>query len=413
MWELIRANKRKSRWLFFLMGLCLVTLGFLAGSAYIPGDGGLFGVIAALSLWLILSLVSHFSGSSILLAVSKAKEVTHDVHPQLFNVVEEMKIASGLNNTPKVYIITAAAPNAFATGKSPEKSAIAVTSGLLAKLNRDELQGVIAHEMSHIMNRDIKFITFASVMIGSIVLLSDILLRSFFYTGGSSRRYGSKSSGKGGGQAQLFILIFAIVFAIIAPILARLLYFAISRRREYLADASAARLTRYPEGLASALESIASSDNDIPSANRVTAPLFIANPLKKKGKKLNDLTSTHPPISERIRILRTMAGGVNYINYQEAYSNVTGTKNKIIPDSGLIQQDMMGIAKIDKTAAPKKTIKEEKRTFGDITMKVNNYSFIQCTCGLKMKVPPGFNKNYLICPKCGRRNNIIEENEIK
>lgn len=405
MWELIRANQRKSQILFFVMGLCLIILGYLVGSAYFGGgEGGLIGILFAAVLWLILSLVSYFAGSSIVLAVSNAKEVTPEVHPQLFNVVEEMKLAAGLPKMPKVYIINAEAPNAFATGNSPDNSAVAVTAGLLAQLNRDELQGVIAHEISHINNRDIRFITFAGVMIGAIVLISEIFLRGFFFTGGSSKRYNNKS---GGGQAQIIIMIVAVVFAVLAPILARLLYFAISRKREYLADASAVRLTRYPEGLASALEKIAGSTSDLPAANKVTAPMYIINPLKKKGMRLNDLTSTHPPISERIRILRTMAGGSEYLNYQEAYSKVKKSYSKIIPDSGIKESISSAtlVSNIQSTNIKEK--KDIKRELGDIMMAVNNYSFINCSCGLKMKIPPGFARSEVICPKCGKTNGVL------
>jgi len=155
MWELIEANRRKSLILFFSLGLTLLLLGYFFGSAYYPDGGGFIGIFFAFIIWGILSLISYFSGSKILLAVSGAKEVTKEVHPQLFNVVEEMKISAGLPAMPKVYIINEAAPNAFATGVKPENSAVAVTAGLLARLNRDELQGVVAHEVSHIVNRDV------------------------------------------------------------------------------------------------------------------------------------------------------------------------------------------------------------------------------------------------------------------
>ncbi len=243
MWELIEANRRKSLILFISLGLTLLLLGYFFGSAYYPDGGGFIGIFFALIIWGILSLISYFSGSKILLAVSGAKEVTRDVHPQLFNVVEEMKISAGLPAMPKIYIINEIAPNAFATGIKPENSAVAVTAGLLARLNRDELQGVIAHEVSHIVNRDVLFMTFAGIMLGSIVLISEIFLRSLWFSGG--RRYSSKSS-KSSGQGQMIIMIVAIVFAILAPILARLFYFAISRKREYLADASAVQVHTIP-----------------------------------------------------------------------------------------------------------------------------------------------------------------------
>ena len=402
MWELIRANRRKSIVLFGVMGISLMALGYVAGSAFFP-DGGIAGLFIALMIWTILSLVSYFRGSSILLAVSKAQEVTHDVHPRLFNVVEEMKIAANLPAMPKVYIIPDPAPNAFATGMKPEKSAVAVTAGLLSRLNRDELQGVVAHEMAHIMNRDVLFVTFAGILLGSIVLISQVFLRGMFYSSLSGRRYsGSSRGGGGGGQAQLVMMVVAIVVAILAPIMARLLYFAISRKREYLADASAARLTRYPEGLASALEKIASSDLDLASANKVTAPMYIANPLKKKGRKLSNLTSTHPPITERIQILRNMSHGVNFLDYQKAYSVAKGKSSPIIPTSELAKTADIAIRKPSAEKEEKRGKKKEMRDLGDLMRKVNKYAFLVCACGLKLKLPPDLKKNQITCPRCSR-----------
>jgi len=319
--------------LLVLMAACLMLLGFFIGLGFFGPDGGFLGLAIATAVWLTLILVSFSSGDAILLAASKAKPVTHDVHPQLFNVVEEMKIAAGLPAMPKIYIINDPAPNAFATGRSPQTASVAVTAGLLGRLNRDELQGVIAHEISHILHRDILFVTLAGIMLGSIVLLSQVFLRGMFYSSmtGSRRRY--SAGGKGGGQAQLIMLIIAIVAAILAPLMAYLLYFALSRRREYLADAGAARLTRYPEGLASALEKIANDKSpQLATVNKVTAPMYIANPFKKKNaRKLSDLTSTHPPISERIKILRNMTGGASFKDYSDSFSNVTKTKTVIPP----------------------------------------------------------------------------------
>jgi heat shock protein HtpX len=402
MWELIEANRRKSLILFISLGLTLILLGYFFGSAYYPDGGGFIGIFFALLIWGILSLISYFSGSKILLAVSGAKEVTRDVHPQLFNVVEEMKISAGLPAMPKIYIINEIAPNAFATGIKPENSAVAVTAGLLARLNRDELQGVIAHEVSHIVNRDVMFMTFAGIMLGSIVLISQVFLRSLWFGGG---RYNSKSS-KSSGQGQMIIMIVAIVFAILAPILAQLLYFAISRKREYLADASAVRYTRYPEGLASALEKISDNSIELKTANKVTAPMFIVNPLKPKGQKLTDLTSTHPPISERVKILRSISGGANYIDYQNAFDKVKRVKAPLIPSSGLADKTANGLKEVVASSALLGLDKQMKRDTGDIMMKVNQYSFIDCSCGLKIKIPPDFNKKEFFCPRCGRKHSI-------
>jgi heat shock protein HtpX len=212
---------------------------------------------------------------------------------------------------------------------NPKKSVVAVTTGLLKIMNRDELQGVIAHEISHIINRDIRYMTLATIMVGTVAILSQIFLRSMMFSGG--RRSGS--SGKGKGNA--IMMIVAIVFAILAPIAIRLLYLAVSRKREYLADASAARLTRYPEGLASALEKISTSTADMQVADKSMAPMYIANPLKPKGQRLRNLSSTHPPLEERIKILRTMGKSHSFAGYQEAFQAVTNSKKGVIPQSAL------------------------------------------------------------------------------
>ena len=402
MWELIQANRRKSLLLFISLGITLLLLGYFFGSAYYPDGGGFIGIFFALIIWGVLSLISYFSGSKILLAVSGAKEVTKEVHPQLFNVVEEMKISAGLPTMPKIYIINEIAPNAFATGIKPENSAVAVTAGLLARLNRNELQGVIAHEVSHIVNRDVLFMTFTGIMLGSIVLISEVFLRSLWFGGG---RYSSKSS-KSSGQGQMIIMVVAIVFAILAPILAQLLYFAISRKREYLADASAVRYTRYPEGLASALEKISDNTIELKKANKVTAPMYIVNPLKPEGQKLSDLTSTHPPISERVRILRSISGGANYQDYQNAFNKVKRGTQNVIPSSGLADHSKIGLKEITTTSVPLGLTKQTKREAGYIMMKVNNYSFVNCECGLKIKIPPDFNRKEFSCPRCGRKHSL-------
>ncbi|MBN2460033.1 MAG: M48 family metallopeptidase [Candidatus Cloacimonetes bacterium] len=400
MWELIQTNRRRSIVLFIGMGLSLLLLGFFIGEAFWGSDGWIAGMSIAFLIWLIMSAVSYFSGDAIVLAMSHAKRVTPEIHPRLFNVVEEMKIAANLPTMPKVYIIPDIAPNAFATGRNPETSSVVVTAGLLEKLDRDELQGVIAHEVSHITNRDILFMTFSAVILGSIVFLSHIFLRSLWFGGG--RRSSSRSSSKGGGQLQLIMMLIAILLAVLAPIMAQLLYFAISRKREYLADASAIRLTRYPEGLASALEKIAASDINLESANKATAGLFIVNPLIKKGQRLTALTSTHPPVLERIKILRSIAGGANYADYQRAYSSLkqgTETRTSIIPPSGI--QDTK---KIELTKPGKREITAEssRRKLDDLIRTLNDFVFLQCTCGLKIKIPPDLKVNNISCPRCGR-----------
>ena len=399
MWELIKSNQRKSLALFFILGLFLVFAGYVFGESYYPG-GGAFFLGAAILIWIVLSAVSYFSGGSIMLAVSGAKEIGPDVHPQLYNVVEEMKIAAGLHKMPRIYIINEEAPNAFATGKSPDDCAIAVTAGLLSRLNRDELQGVIAHEMSHIVNRDVLYMTFAGIMLGSIVLLSQVYLRGLWFSGGSSRFRKSSRDSSGGGQAQMIIAVVAIVFAILGPLLARLLYLAISRKREYLADASSVRLTRYPEGLASALEKIADGGLALPRANKITAPMYIVNPLKKEGRPLSDLSSTHPPIHKRIEILRAIAGGANFKQYQKAYGDIQKSASPLIPKSGLDDNSVIPIRMPSAGIATDR--KSRQRDMGDIIRAVDKFIFYPCVCGLKIKIPPDLQGETMTCPRCKR-----------
>jgi heat shock protein HtpX len=386
-----------------LMALVLLILGFVIGLGFFGPEGGFFGLIIATAIWLVLALISFSSGDQILLAASKARPITHDDHPQLFNIVEEMKIAAGLPAMPKVYIISDPAPNAFATGRNPQNASVAVTAGLLGRLNRDELQGVVAHEISHILNRDILYVTLAGIMLGSIVLLSQVFLRGMFYRSmmGSRRRY--SSGGKGGGQAQLILLIVAIVAAILAPILAYLFYYALSRKREYLADAGAARLTRYPEGLASALEKIASDPSpQLTTVNKVTAPMYIVNPFKKKKQmKLSDLTSTHPPISERIRILRNMSDGASFRNYSEAFTKATHRKT-VVPAAALTKEEV-ALRQAEAKAEKEQSQQAQMRQVGDIMRRVNDFVFLTCLCGLKLKIPPNYKGSKVKCPRCKRQ----------
>jgi heat shock protein HtpX len=297
----IAANKRNSLFLIAIFLAFVAVFGYVIGYAWI-GDPvrALFGLVLAFVVGTISGFVSYYAGGRIVLAASRAQEVTHNEAPQLFNVVEEMAIAGGLP-MPKVYIIKDSAPNAFATGRDPEHASVAVTSGLLEKLNRDELQGVIAHEMSHVGNFDIRYAMLVGILVGTTVLISDFFLRSLWFGGGRRR--------EGGGQAQIIMIIVAVVLAILAPIFARLLQLSISRQREYLADATAVKLTRNPKGLADALQKISGDREVLEAANRATAHLYIVNPIKRFEKRATGLFSTHPPIEERIQILRSMETG--------------------------------------------------------------------------------------------------------
>jgi heat shock protein HtpX len=301
--ERIAVNRRNSLLLIAAFLAFVAVFGYVIGWAWI-GDpvGAIFGLVLAFVIGVISGLATYYGGASLVLATSRAREITHDDAPVLFNVVEEMTIAAGLP-MPKVYIIEDSAPNAFATGRDPDHASVAVTSGLLEKLNRDELQGVIAHEMSHVGNFDIRYAMLVGVLVGTTVLISDFFLRGLWFGGGGRGR------GGGGGYAQLIMLAIAIVLAILAPLFARLLQLSISRQREYLADASAVRLTRNPKGLADALQKISGDREVLEAANRATAHLYIVNPVKRFEKRAKGLFSTHPPIEERIQILRSMETG--------------------------------------------------------------------------------------------------------
>jgi heat shock protein HtpX len=386
------------------MAAVLLGLGYVIGGAFSVPDGpdyGPWGLLIAFVVWVVLLLVSFAGGDKVLLMASKAVPVTQEVHPQLFNVVEEMTIAANLPKMPKIYIINEQAPNAFATGRNPENASVAVTAGLLGRLNRDELQGVIAHEISHIIHRDILFVTLAGIMLGSIVLVSQVFLRGMFYSSMGSRRQSSSSSG--GGQAQIIFMVIAILCAILAPIFANILYFALSRKREYMADAGAVRLTRYPTGLADALEKISSSNLKMESANKVTAPMYISNPLR--GKKAASLFSTHPPIDERVKILRNMSRGASFKDYSDSYSQTVGDRT-VIPASALAEKGDVEIRKASEKAKSKSTSKQQTRQVGDIMRMVNGFAFLSCVCGLKMKIPPNFNGDKVKCPRCKKVQNI-------
>lgn len=291
------AGNRWRTWLLIALFIGLVALlAYVLGAIAIGGNAGFLVLPFALAISSGSALVSYFAGDKIVLGMSQAHEVSDQQEPQLHHVIEELAIGAGIPK-PKVYVIEDSAPNAFATGRDPAHSSVAVTRGLLTKLDRTELQGVIAHELSHVRNFDIRVMLIVAVLLGMAALLSDWVFRSMFWGGRGRDR-------DRGGNAVL--LVVAIVLAILTPIIAQLIQLAVSRRREYLADASGALLTRYPAGLASALRKIAADKDALEVANKATAPLYIANPLKDAPHFLDGLFDTHPPIEERIKRLEAM-----------------------------------------------------------------------------------------------------------
>jgi heat shock protein HtpX len=385
----------RSAFLIGILGALLLAVGYFLGEAF--AQNGIAGLLVALIIWVIMLLIAYFQGDNILLSVAGAKKITADDHPQLYNIVEEMKIASGLEKMPDIYIVDDPAMNAFATGRSKDHTAVTVTSGLLQNLNRDELQGVIGHEISHIKNRDVLLMSIAGVLLGTIVILAWYGTRIMFFSGMAGRR-SSRSSG--GGQAQVIVLVAALVLMILAPIAAQLLYFAISRKREYLADASSALYTRYPEGLASALEKLAASTKQLKNANNATAPMYTINPFRKEGRAAADLTSTHPPISERIRILRTMAGA-SPADYERAYEQVK--HQKIIPPSVVATAGSIALREpsADARGVEADRIQRTRET-SDMLLRLSNYKMVTCpVCGTKYKIPPDYKEPSIVCTKCG------------
>ena len=283
----------------FLFILFAGTVGYVIGRA--TGYGSSIGV-AIFIFSIIYSFISYFYSDKIVLATSGAQQIEKEDNPELFRIVENLTMGDGLP-MPKVYIVDDPSPNAFATGRSPKHASVAATTGILDRLNKAELEGVIAHELSHVKNYDTRFMAITAVMVGFISLIANMFMNTLFW--GGMRNNDDRNNNN---QAQLFFFVIAIIFAILAPIIASLIQLAISRKRELLADASGALLTRYPEGLASALEKISSDPRPLRTANTATAHLYIVNPFKNKGFSswVSNLFSTHPPIEERIKILRSM-----------------------------------------------------------------------------------------------------------
>jgi heat shock protein HtpX len=301
-YEQIASNKRKTVLLIFGAIVLLGAVGYVLGLWY---GNGLFGLVGAVALAVVLSLGSFFGGDRLVLASTRAREVTPQEQPRLHNIVEGLSIAAGIPK-PRVYVIPEQAPNAFATGRNPEHSSVAVTEGLLSTMNRVELEGVIGHELSHVVDRDILVGTVVATLVGAVVLISEFFMRSWWWGGVRGRRGGDRS----GGGLEAIIFAVGLALLVLAPIIGQIVRLAVSRQREFLADAQGALLTRYPPGLASALRKIgAASGIPMRSANNATAHLWLNQPSRIQGEgmgPLEKLFSTHPPIEERIRRLEEM-----------------------------------------------------------------------------------------------------------
>jgi heat shock protein HtpX len=300
-YEQIAANKRKT---FLLLAGAVAFTGLIGYVIGLYWGTGPVGLLIALAVAGVLSIGSYFGGDRLVLASTRAREVTPEEQPRLHNIVEGISIAAGLPK-PRVYVVPESAPNAFATGRNPEHSSIAVTEGLLASLNRVELEGVIAHEIAHVQDRDILVGTIVATVVGAAVLLAEFFMRSWWWGGFRGRR----GDDAGGGPAQLVIFAVGFVLLAIAPLAGQVIKLSVSRNREFLADAQGAILTRYPPGLAAALRKIAASPAAMHSANNATAHLWLNQPSRVEGERmgtLEKLFATHPPIEERIRRLEEM-----------------------------------------------------------------------------------------------------------
>jgi heat shock protein HtpX len=432
MWEAIAANRRRSALLIVLMGVTLLTLGATIGmwvgsnltpswpEAFdygtfdgetfdrVPGGDllwfGVYGAVCAAVVWLVLWLIAVFQGDRVVLSSVSARQIDKKDSPRLWNIVEEMSLAAGLPQLPAVYLVEDPAPNAFAVGRNPRNASVAVTSGLLRLLDRDELQGVVAHEIGHIHNLDIRFMTLAAVLVGSVELISHAFLRVGPYATHGRRMgaHGPRSGGRAGA-----LLIVAAVVAALSPLLIRLLYLACSRRREFLADASAARFSRYPEGLASALEKITVHHQGyrVAGFNNAVAPLCIVSPLEHL--KLASFASTHPPTEVRVKILRSMGGGAGYVDYQAAWERIQGRAGRLAALEAAARGAEAVRARGASPGKPEDPVSDavgRAREVADLIDRFANYLLIPCACGMRIKVPPDYRRDSVECPRCSRRN---------
>ena len=464
MWQQIAENKRNTYILLIGMFIFMVVVGTLMGFAIglillsnleisnieqeyeFLNAMSFIGAIISLVIWFVLTITSLIGGKQVILKRNNAYKLPKNAHLILENVVEEMSIAAGLSKVPEIFVIDSPVPNAFATGINPKKSAVAVTTGLLTKLNRDELQGVIAHEIAHIVNRDTMYMLFAAILIGTITVMAESAMRITIH-GGSGSRCSSKSSGN-----NMIGVVILLLCSILAPILAQILYFSVSQRREYLADACAAQFTRYPQGLASALSKISTSvltDRTV-HIDKATASMCIINQNKERNLRsfsksmFEGLFSTHPPTMKRIDVLLKMTGA-DLNSYNDAFREVSGRKTPILKaedlqgskplnirqstnGSSTISKDnimgMMTMSAMNATAAiveeNKQTIQEEqpeeirnrKREATNIIWKANDYIFKTCECGTKLKFPKEYEGQEINCPHCKKTINVVKNEQV-
>lgn len=421
MWFIIESNKRKTAIFLFFITVFLLFFGAVLGFSFSTDlyEGTYYGTAigALISLMCLIFIIFYVNAKSseFFLNQADAVKVCGDSMPVLRNVVEEMAISSALGFIPKIYLIESPVPNAFAVGINEKNSAVAVTTGLLSILNRDELQGVIAHEISHIKNKDTLYLMYSGVILGVIIAVSDFIIRAFLRS--SSRR--SKGAGLG-----IFI---AVILALLSPVIVRILYFTISRKREFLADACACQYTRYPTGLASALYKIsryepAMTDKEFimdekAASNKLLNVMYIHNFIQANKPKtfLSRLFTTHPSIDDRINILKSM-GAADIEEYAKRFSIVVANKN-IISRNKLASLNLApipvvvpAVVSMSVEEEQNQKIKEERKTrqreAKDAYKQAKNYKIIKCDCETILKIPPEYNRSTVICPHCKQVHEI-------
>jgi heat shock protein HtpX len=377
------------------MALLLAAGGALLGRVLLGEVGVVWGLAGSAGVFTLLLSVTWLGGEQVLLFAAGARRIDRAAAPRLWNVVEEMTLAAGLPAPPRIWILDSYMQNAFAVGRNPGSATLVVTEGLVRRLTRNELQGVIAHEIAHIRNHDVRFMTLASVMLGSVTLVADSCRRALWFGGGRRSR-------GGGPQVWIFLMLLLVLTAVLAPLFARLLYLACSREREYLADASAARFTRYPEGLASALEKLARRVGVTREETlRVLAPMCVVNPLGAQAA--GGLFATHPPTSERVRILRGMAGA-GWIDYERAWRACRGGNGRGLPSDFLLDGESVPLREATpEEAAETRGVRQE--VIGALDRGAGLLR-LTCECGLGIKVPERFPRDRIACFRCARVHRV-------
>ena len=374
------------------MALCFGLMAYcLAETLKIYNISPIWVYIVVYGYFFVTLIIASHDSKNVFLKLSNARFALRAYYPKLFNIVQEMSIASGLSTMPEIYIIDEDSPNAFACGKDPQTASVVVTKGLLARLNRDELQAVVAHEISHIVNRDILYLLYTSCLLGCMVFISDFVIK--FLRSCSNRR-----SFNGGA---IYIIPFVLISLVLVA-LSKIFYFCLSKKREYLADACAVQYTRNPMALANALKKIDEEQTYFVNTNPITSAMFIVSPLNNKEK-------THPPIEKRIQILLRLSS-CNIAAYNNSYQKVLGKKSSIVSKKIIDKPSYSKVIPIVATTLANQTVQDKianHREAYDTMLKMENYIFIKCDCDTKLKVPKELKGQKIPCPH-GKKMHLIK-----